>query len=75
MTVLEDLQTRRTAVAAELAAMTSSSNGGKPTYSKEGQSVDHVGYKRSLYEELKMLDEQIANADRLIEVSEFHRTI
>ncbi len=75
MTVLADLKTRRTAVAAELAALSSTSPGGKPTYSKEGQSVDHVGYRRSLYEELDKLDELIAKNDRLIEVSEFHNSV
>ena len=53
----ENIATRIAAVLAELAAMTSTSAGGKPTYTIDGQMVDHVGYRRSLLEELKMLQE------------------
>lgn len=61
MGVLEDLRTRRATVAAQLAAMTVSSIGGKPNANTAdgGTTVDHVGYRRSLLEELKMLDEAI----------------
>ena len=61
MGVLEDLRTRRATVAAQLAAMTVSTIGGKPNANTAdgGTTVDHVGYRRSLLEELKMLDEAI----------------
>lgn len=59
-TAAENLLTRREAVCAELAAMTSTSNGGRPTYNIDGQMVDHAGYKKSLYEELAMIDKQLA---------------
>ena len=62
MSVLDDLKTRRAYVASQLAAMTVTSGaGGKPNAntSDGGTTVDHVGYRRSLLEELKMLDEAI----------------
>lgn len=61
MSVLSDLRTRRATVAAQLAAMTLTSVGGKPNAmtADGGTSVDHVGFRRSLLEELKMLDEAI----------------
>lgn len=61
MGVLEDLRTRRATVAAQLAAMTVSTIGGKPNANTAdgGTTIDHVGYRRSLLEELKMLDEAI----------------
>jgi hypothetical protein len=61
MSVLDDLKTRRATVAAELAAMSKLSMGGKPNAmtADGGTSVDHVGFRRSLLEELKMLDEAI----------------
>jgi hypothetical protein len=58
-TDLENLATRRSAIYAELAAMTSASSGGKPNYSADGESVDHVGYKASLYAELAQIDQLI----------------
>lgn len=61
MSVLNDLKTRRATVAAELAAMSISTIGGKPNANTAdgGTTVDHVGWRRSLLEELKMLDEAI----------------
>lgn len=61
MGVLEDLKTRRATVAAELAAMSLTTIGGKPNANTAdgGTTVDHVGFRRSLLEELKMLDEAI----------------
>jgi hypothetical protein len=61
MSVLEDLKTRRATVAAELAAMSLTTIGGKPNANTAdgGTTVDHVGFRRSLLEELKMLDEAI----------------
>jgi hypothetical protein len=61
MSVLDDLKTRRATVAAQLAAMTLTSVGGKPNANTAdgGTTVDHVGFRKSLLEELKMLDEAI----------------
>jgi hypothetical protein len=61
MSVLSDLRIRRATVAAELAAMTKLTMGGKPNAmtADGGTSVDHVGFRKSLLEELKMLDEAI----------------
>lgn len=61
MAFIDDLKTRRATVAAELAAMTKLTMGGKPNAmtADGGTSVDHVGFRRSLLEELKMLDEAI----------------
>jgi len=57
---IDNLLTRRTNILAELAALNSTKPGGKPSYSTDGQAVDHVKYKLSLYEELKSLNETIA---------------
>ena len=65
-TEIENLRTRRLAVTDELAAMSASAAGGRPNVIRDGQSVDQVGYRKSLYEELKMIDERI----REIESSE-----
>lgn len=61
MSVLDDLKARRVTVAAELAAMSLTTVGGKPNANTAdgGTTVDHVGWRRSLLEELKMLDEAI----------------
>lgn len=62
MSVLTDLKARRATVASELASMSiTSSVGGKPNAmtADGGTSVDHVGFRKSLLEELKMLDEAI----------------
>jgi len=56
--IIDKLKTRRDAIIDELNSMTSASAGGKPNSSLTG--VDHVGYKRSLYEELAMLQKQLA---------------
>ena len=60
MADIDNLILRRSNVIAELAAMTSTANGGKPSYSIDGQQVDHVAYRRSLYEELAQINQQIA---------------
>ena len=49
---LDLLLTRRAALLAELAALDSTAPGGKPSYQIDGQSVDHTGYRLSLYREL-----------------------
>lgn len=59
MALVDDLKTRRDAVAAELAAITATAAGGKPNASS-ANSVDHVGYKDGLYRELRELNELIA---------------
>jgi hypothetical protein len=61
MSVLTDLKARRATVASELASMSISSIGGKPNAmtADGGTSVDHVGFRKSLLEELKMLDDAI----------------
>jgi hypothetical protein len=56
---LDNLLTRRSNIIAELAAMNPSASGGKPSYSIDGQEVDHVAYRKSLYEELALLNQQI----------------
>ncbi|HEY2250715.1 MAG TPA: hypothetical protein VGH74_06625 [Planctomycetaceae bacterium] len=59
MSDLANLLTRRSNIIAELAAMTSTANGGKPSYTIDGQQVDHVAYRKSLYDELRELNLQI----------------
>jgi len=56
-TVLENLQTRLANIAAELAAMSSTSAGGKPDAGKSG--VGHVAYRLSLLQEMKAIQEAI----------------
>jgi hypothetical protein len=57
---LENLQTRKSAVLAELAALSSSAAGGRPNINSGGAgTVDHVGYKRGLYDELREINAQI----------------
>lgn len=60
----ENLETRRSNITAELAAMNTSSNGGRPTYNSDGQMVDHTAYRKSLYDELKAIGEQLAVLDQ-----------
>lgn len=57
--IVDKLKTRRDAIVNELNALTSSSAGGKPNSSLTG--VDHIGYKRALYEELSMIRQQLAS--------------
>ena len=73
-TALENLITRRDAIAAELAALgtasagltqsySSSSDidpGGLPNTTGPGTNIDHVGYKMSLYQELNEINKLIA---------------
>jgi len=61
---LENLRTRRAAVSAELAAMSSSTPGGKPnSLGGHGESLDHRSYKEGLYKELQALNELINSAE------------
>lgn len=55
---IDNLLTRRSAICAELAALTSSAAGGKPNAQATG--IDHVGYKDGLYRELAAINETIA---------------
>lgn len=69
-TAKENLITRRDAVAAEIATIDSTNPGGRPNISGGGQgTVDHAGYKRGLYEELRLLNEQIAALEDPWEIS------
>lgn len=60
---LDNLQTRRTAIYVELAEMSSTTPGGKPDYSVPEQSVQHVAYRMSLYDELDKIDGKLAAAE------------
>jgi hypothetical protein len=60
----ENIATRRSAILTQLAAMTSLSIGNVPTYSADGQMVDHVGYRKSLIEEYKMLGDALSAAQQ-----------
>ncbi|MFA6245185.1 MAG: hypothetical protein WC655_29850 [Candidatus Hydrogenedentales bacterium] len=64
--VLTKLKTRRDAIVDELAALATTTAGGKPNSTQGG--IDHVGYKKSLYDELAMLREQIAQFSDPFEV-------
>lgn len=59
---IESLLVRRAAIVAELSVLDSTKAGGKPNLSQTdgGTAIDHMGYKKSLYNELKMIDEAIA---------------
>lgn len=61
-TAAELLIQRRNAICAELAALSSTTAGGKPNASGGGDMVhvDHQGYKRSLYEELREINANLA---------------
>ena len=65
-TYLGDLEARRDAIAAELAAMSTSTAGGlpnvQPIRGADGVNVDHVGYRKSLLTELAMLKGLIEEA-------------
>ena len=66
MAAVDDLITRRDAICAELAAMASTTAGGLPNASGP-DAIDHVGYKRALYEELRGINELIASISGPIE--------
>jgi hypothetical protein len=56
----ENLTTRKSAILAELAALSSSTAGGRPNINSGGAgTVDHVGYKDGLYRELKEINAQL----------------
>lgn len=66
----ENIATRKSWIYAQLAAMTATSIGNKPTYSVDGQMVDHVGYRKSLLDELKMLNELEVSASGPYEIQD-----
>ena len=55
-TDLENLQTRRSAVLAELAALGPTKAGGLPNAGGDGIGLDHQGYKAGLYAELREIE-------------------
>ncbi len=60
-TDLENLQTRKSAILTELAAIDTNAAGGLPNSQAAG--VDHQGYKAGLYAELKEINSQITAAE------------
>jgi hypothetical protein len=62
MSELEALQTRKDTILAELAALSS-----QPSYSIDGQWVDHTAYRQALLNELMKLNELIALAEGPLE--------
>ena len=68
-TDLENLKTRRTAIYTELSELDATRAGGKPNAGGSGNTIDHVGYKRSLYDELDRINAQIAAAEGPWEVT------
>lgn len=59
-TDLENLQTRRSAILVELAAVSPSTAAGKVNHTALGRSFDFVGYKKGLYDELEYIEQRIA---------------
>lgn len=61
------LLARRQTIYDELNGMTSTSKGGKPNTRNQdgGLALDHVGYRLSLYKELREIDALILQADRV----------
>lgn len=62
-TAYENLKARRTAICAELAALTATAAGGKPNATGGSGAVDHVGYKDGLYRELKEINAALAQLE------------
>lgn len=63
MTNAERIQARIDAIYEELANLGPGKVGGKPNASGGTEQVDHQGYKKGLYQELKDLKEQLPMAD------------
>lgn len=59
----QNLLTRRSAICAELAALTATAAGGKPNASGGSGAVDHVGYKDGLYRELETINGLLASLE------------
>lgn len=64
----ENLQTRRSAIYAKLAAMVPDEEGAgnKPNSTQGG--IDHVGYKDGLYRELESINSLISQAEGPVQV-------
>jgi hypothetical protein len=60
--LFDNLLARRDAIGVELAELSASKPGGLPNANGPGAGVDHVGYKRGLYDELREINQQIAAA-------------
>ena len=61
---IDKLTARRTAVIAELNALSTTTAGGLPNaIGGEGERIDHKGYKQGLYEELKSVNELLQLAE------------
>jgi len=58
-TDITNLETRRSAICEELASLTPYSGKDLPNRASQGVNVDYVGYRKSLLEELKQIDEAI----------------
>ena len=67
-TNIENLKTRRTNIYTELAAMASTTAGGKPTYNIDGQFVDHTNYRLGLYKELEAIQKMVNQLEGPFEV-------
>jgi hypothetical protein len=63
MTELEALENRKTTLLAELAALAS-----QPSYSIDGQWVDHTAYRQALLNELRTINELLALAEGPVEL-------
>ncbi|MBC8868019.1 MAG: hypothetical protein H8E44_01310 [Planctomycetes bacterium] len=59
-TEVTNLQTRRAAIIAELAALDATKAGGVPNAIGGVEEIDHQGYKQGLYDELARINELIA---------------
>lgn len=59
-TDLANLQARRSAIYAELANIAPGQPGYGVTYTADGRTFDHVGYRKSLLDELQTLNVQIS---------------
>lgn len=57
------LETRRDAILDELAEMGPTKAGGLPNRSGTDVNVDHVGYRRSLIDELRDIRDQLSTID------------
>ncbi|MBW3600693.1 MAG: hypothetical protein KY475_25945 [Planctomycetes bacterium] len=64
MTELEALQARKETILSELSSLAS-----QPSYSIDGQWVDHTAYRQALLNELQTLNELIARAEGPTETS------
>jgi len=59
---MEPLLQRRATLLAEIAALSPATAGGKPSYSIDGQQVDHTAYRLSLYRELELIEHLLGNS-------------